>query len=122
MKKSTKTHKSEKKSKKKKHKHEKKKKSAVDKEVNAFSKSKRKQEQSGLASAGVSHDIPIPESSTSTARKGPMTKEEYEKQQNVTRRVMDPDTGRMRYVNRRVSLVPLTQNSLHVSLTYCVDF
>lgn len=29
----------------------------------------------------------------------PMTKEEYEKQQSVMRRVFDPDTGRYRYLN-----------------------
>ena len=29
-----------------------------------------------------------------------MTREEYEKQQSVIRRVFDPDTGRHRYVQR----------------------
>lgn len=39
-----------------------------------------------------------PESPPSKATRGPMTKEEWEKQQSVVRRVYDPETGRTRLV------------------------
>ena len=35
---------------------------------------------------------------SNTKIKAPMTKEEWEKQQSVLRRVYDPDTGRTRFV------------------------
>ncbi len=38
-----------------------------------------------------------PGSSCPSKPRGPMTREEYEKQQSVVRRVFDPDTGRHRY-------------------------
>ena len=37
-----------------------------------------------------------PSIASSSVTKGPMTKEEWETQQSVTRRVFDPDTGRTR--------------------------
>ena len=40
-----------------------------------------------------------------TRHKGPMTKEEWEKQQSVVRKVFDPDTGRHRYIHRYIVCV-----------------
>ena len=45
-----------------------------------------------------------------------MTREEYEKQQSVVRRVFDPDTGRHRCVWR----VQLCFNHLHTCMCVCV--
>lgn len=51
-----------------------------------------------LPASGCEIENSLPSSSNKTMDMVPMTKEEWEKQQSVVRRVYDPDTGRNRLV------------------------